>query len=164
MAKQCKHPECIMSIYSHGYCKWHQNRRTDEKWLKTKSRTKGFTSIVTQKKNKPSGERELFIEIWNASDKRSWLTGKDLSSFEYYNFGELTKHPLWINLFHHVLQKKQYKKFILYKNNIILLSPQEHLDIHSMGIDQLKRKYGNDDIERYLEFIELLKEEYNNEH
>jgi hypothetical protein len=72
------------------------------------------------------------------------------------------KHHLWFNLFHHVLPKKNYKKFLTLKDNIILLLPQEHLDVHSLSRDKLIDKYGEDNMNRYYDLVETLKERYKN--
>jgi hypothetical protein len=166
MPKQCKHPDCNYPVFSHEYCGRHQHLRTDGKWLrsvqkkKEKIMNKSYSSIK-QKSKEPTGEAEMFQSIWDTRKHISWLTGTDINQFEYNNFGELVKHPLWINLFHHPLNKKNYSRYRLNPDNIILLLPQEHLDIHSLGRDKLEEKYGKENIERYYTLVEKLKSEYN---
>ena len=70
------------------------------------------------------------------------------------------KHPLWHNLFHHVLNKKNYPDFRLNPNNIIIITPQEHLDLHSLSKDKLIQKYGEENMNHYFNLVEQLKLEY----
>ena len=39
--KACLYPSCDYPIWSHGYCKYHQGERTDEKWLKSQNKAIG---------------------------------------------------------------------------------------------------------------------------
>ena len=107
-------------------------------------------------KKKPTGEKVIFEEIWQERDKKSFLSGVDLRLFE----------DKWVNLFAHVLAKgkAKYPKFKLYKKNIILLTPQEHM-LLDHGTKEMRKKYA----EEYLvdwSRIQLLKleliEEYKN--
>jgi len=47
MPKTCKSEGCNNPVFSKGYCKYHQNQRTDEKWLSKKQKTpkKSFKPI-----------------------------------------------------------------------------------------------------------------------
>lgn len=47
MPKTCKSEGCNNPVFSKGYCKYHQNQRTDEKWLNKKQKTpkKSFKPI-----------------------------------------------------------------------------------------------------------------------
>jgi hypothetical protein len=46
MAKICLCEDCDNSVFSNGYCSWHQNLRTDDKWIRSqeKKRLKGRDS------------------------------------------------------------------------------------------------------------------------
>lgn len=93
-------------IYGHGlcsycYCKWKSNENK-------KKRTK---YIIT-------GEKALFDKIFEERVPVSFLTGKSLNEFKY--------SPFYLNMFAHVLNKKDYPKFRLEEFNIVLLTPLEH--------------------------------------
>lgn len=172
--KQCQAPRCNNSIFSHGYCVYHQNQRTDDKYISAQEKkmekqkwTQGFKIIKKSIKTKPkedTGQTETFEEIWLTREHKSWLTGVYLRQYEDKMDDNQCwiKHPLWFNLFHHVLPKKNYKKFLTLKDNIILLLPQEHLSIHSLSRDKLIVKYGEDNMNKYYDLVETLKERYKN--
>ena len=182
MAKICQYKNgCPNAVFSHGFCKYHQGERTDEKYLKQFAKKNGFVyneiggiksftkpskTFLSKRNRKPSGEAEMFLEIWNASTKRSFLSWQNLKKWEWDWSDEVDdpdrkRHPLFHNLFHHVLNKKNYSKFRLCKQNIVLLSPQEHLDIHSLGRDKLVAKYGEEKMKCYWDKEEELKTLYN---
>ena len=166
----------------------HQRDRTDDKWIRSQQKLKDKMFIdkvkyrqrmlksfagynkhgrLKQEPKEPTGEKELFIEIWETSDKRSWLTGDDLNKWGYKSVRladppELPKrHPLFYNMFHHVLNTKIYSRYKLNKDNIVLLTPQEHMSIHSEGRKMLEDKYGKENIDRYFNLFENLRQEYN---
>ena len=192
--KQCQAPNCNNPVFSHHYCKMHQNLRTDEKWLShqtpyiknhklsghaydTSSQIKfgnrmrksfaGYNEHgrIKQKPKEVTGEKELFEELWSTREHKSWLTGASLKPYEEKMDEEQCwhKHPLWVNLFHHVLNKKNYSWFRLLHDNIIVILPQEHLDLHSLSMDKLIIKYGKENMKRYYQLVQTLKERYNHE-
>jgi len=183
--KQCQSPGCNNPVFSHNYCQRHQHKRTDEKWLLTQyAKKNGFVyhkigelntftkiskafmrSTIKTKPKEDTGQTEAFEEIWQYREHKSWLSGTPLRQYEDKMDENQCwkKHPLWYNLFHHVLNKKNYRKFIALKDNIILLTPQEHLDIHSLSRDKLERKYGLNKIIVYFDLVETLKERYKND-
>jgi hypothetical protein len=163
MPKCCKNHGCTLPIFSHEYCGRHQYLRTDEKWLrsiekkKEKIMSKSHSSIK-QKQKEPTGEKELFDLMWKASNKSSFISGNDLTWMDNTKYG---RHPLFYNMFHHVLNKKNYSRYRLSEKNIIIITPQEHLDLHSLGREKLEIKYGKENIEKYFTLVEVLKDEYN---
>ncbi len=64
---------------------------------------------------KPTGELELFLEIWNERPHKSEVSGEPLYYFDVSNFS-------------HVLPKAKgkYPKMKLYKKNIMLKTREEH--------------------------------------
>lgn len=65
------------------------------------------------KKYKPTGEKAIFEEIWNERPHRSYVSGKPIKSFSVANFS-------------HILSKKQFPRFRLNKDNIVLKTFEEH--------------------------------------
>src|SRR4030042_4640277 len=103
--KTCKKEGCTYPVFGKKFCRSHQYLREDYKPYRYK--------------RKSTGEKDLFLGIWEETeDKVSFITGQDLTQYE-----DTTLFP---NLFAHVLNKKNYPKFRLYKKNIVLLTPEEH--------------------------------------
>lgn len=99
------------------------------------------------KKREPTGELQMFLEIWNERPKVSEVSGKQLLPLG---------HKLWINQFSHILPKGTYGKFRLRKDNIKMVLPDEH-DMW----EHHKSEIRDADIWRWV-FIKAdeLKEEY----
>ena len=105
---------------------------------------------------KATGQRELFDEIWAERKQVSFLSNKRLSHYE--------NTPFWFNLFAHVLSKalNKYPKFILHKENIILLTPEEHT-LLDHGSESQREKYAEEnqcDWDDIYDLKEKLKEDY----
>lgn len=150
MAKICNHETCTFPVFSHNYCRNHQHLRTDDKAQKV--RTAITTSINTKSKaikpkfRQPTGELELFKEVWNERPHVSELSGDKLYFFD-------------INNFHHLLTKKTYEKFRLYKPNIILLTKAEHFQIHNVAQSILVSQDSR--WQKVFDKYQQLKENYN---
>ena len=89
---------------------------------------------------------EVFKELWNERKHVSEVSGKPLM-FD-------------VQCFHHILTKQAYPKFLLFKPNIILLTRDEHRQIHAFSFEDLIKKDSRWSMvqERY----QKLKEMYNN--
>ena len=148
--KKCKHEGCNNNCFSHGYCQRHQSERTDDKALKLKNISSNSTIIpktkIKTKFKAPSGQLEVFKELWNERKHVSEVSGKPLM-FD-------------VQCFHHILTKQAYPKFLLFKPNIILLTRDEHRQIHAFSFEDLIKKDSRWSMvqERY----QKLKEMYNN--
>ena len=128
-------------IFSHGRCKSCASRSYAKR-------------SVNHKKKEPTGEKGMFDEIWNERPHISFVSGADLEV--YSPSGRFPN--LFYNCFSHMLPKGRYERFRLFKRNVILITPQEHLDWHSMSKDRLIEKDN-----RWIKVFELydtLKEEY----
>lgn len=106
-----------------------------------------------KQKNKPieqNGELALFNAIWNTRPRVSFLSGTPLTEFNVWCFS-------------HVLRKAPgaYPKFKLYDKNIILLTPQEHVDFDNKAPSDLLRK--DPRWEKVFTLKALLKEQYENQ-
>jgi hypothetical protein len=135
MPKQCQHIGCYNNVFSHNFCKWHQNDRVDSKFITQKNKPKTFTKETSLE---GQSEIDFFEDIWIASDKRSFVSGEDLVKWAGMVIdGEFVKNKMFHWLFHHVLQTKNYKKYMFYKKNVILLTPQEHILVHSETKEKL---------------------------
>lgn len=99
-------------------------------------------------KYKPTGELEVFREIWDERPHKSEVSGEPLFDID---------HHQWINQFSHILPKGKYGRYRLLKRNIKLVTPKEHSDY-----GEAEYMVRND--ERWAWVFELrdkLKQEYN---
>ena len=94
----------------------------------------------------PSGQLDVFKSLWDEMPHVSEVSGKPLM-FD-------------VQCFHHILTKQAYPKFLLFKQNIILLTRDEHRQIHAFSFEDLIKKDSRWAMvqERY----QKLKEMYNN--
>lgn len=112
-----------------------------DKWLTKPSKNLcalcNATRLRKEKEPKePTGEAKVFEQIWNDSDKRSFLSDEPLS----FHKG----HDQWYSLFAHVLSKAQnrYPKFKLNDKYIKLLTPYEHF-LFDHGTVQQRKNYSD---------------------
>ena len=127
--KQCNAPNCSNSVFSNGYCKAHGYLRTDEKWLKNKTRGIGFTSLSLMKPRKATGEGILFKMLFTTRKHISFISELPIDNIDHSNCA-------------HVLAKGQnkYPKFKLLDKNIVFLTKEEH-HIYDNGTEEQRIKY-----------------------
>ncbi len=140
MAKNCKADNCGYIVFGKGYCKSHQYLRLD------------YNPYVYKKE--PTGELEIFKDIWNKRPHVSFLSNKKLNEFS-------------VSLFAHVLPKGQNKfpKWKLKPNNIILLTAEEH-DLLDKGTKAQREKYAqqnNCDWNKIYKLYNQLENDYKKE-
>lgn len=68
---------------------------------------------IKKKVKKATGELEVFKMIWNERPHRSQISDEPLLFFDVWNFA-------------HILPKKNYEKLRLLKENIVLMTREEH--------------------------------------
>lgn len=145
--KKYSSPSCGNNVFSHGYCRFHQQLRKDNKY-------KPYQYV-----KKPTGELALFNDIWANRFHFSFLSGRDLNEFGSSDF--------YINMFAHVLPKAQnkYPRFKLNPDNIILLHPEEH-ELLDNGTEEEREKYASwygCSWDKIWKLRDKLIEEYKNE-
>jgi hypothetical protein len=107
-------------------------------------------------KRKNSGQYEMFLEIWEEREHVSFISGKNL---ERYANGQ---QFVW--LFAHVLGKGAYPKYKLNKDNVVLLTPDEHV-LYDAGTLVQREKYERENVcdwNRLYNLQEKLKHGYHN--
>lgn len=77
----------------------------------------------------------MFLEKWNLSDKRSEISGKDLSHIEVGS-------NMWRRCMAHVLPKGKYPLYRTYIENMMLLDPEEH-QLVDQGTEEQRKAYKN---------------------
>jgi len=80
---------------------------------------------------KPTGEGDMFKEIWAEREHKSFVSGKPLG------------HVAKAHFFAHVLSKGAYPKYRLNKDNIVLLTFDEHY-LYDHGTMDQREKTGYD--------------------
>lgn len=170
MTKLCKNCNKY-PIFSHGYCKMCQHRRTDEKFKKqmekhrqtfnqgqpipsrSKKEGEGFSESIIHSFGFAS-QIEMFRWIWDNRERRSFLSDRPLDKY---------RDDVWIILFAHVLNKKNYQAYKLNPDNVVLLTPYEH-QLFDQGTQKLRERYAKDvgcDWEKLYNYRDRLLEEYN---
>jgi len=169
MAKVCNSEGCNNPVFSKGYCKYHQNQRTDDKWITSLAKRNNPKVNSIKKKVLPTpkiysgindlnakGEAELFKKIWDSRGHVSFLSSKLITERE--------GSPFWFSIFAHVLAKgkAKYPKFKMYSKNIIILTPTEHFLLDHCSEDE-RQKYASRNNCNWDKVYELrcqLKREY----
>lgn len=139
-----KEGECHCTEFNQQYCKWYGKAK------RPRTRKPLASSKPKKKAYKSTGERALFIEIWNERKRESFLTGEKLPfTFDFRYFA-------------HVLPKGGYPSYRLNKENIVLLLPSEHHAQHSRGKDELMLE--DPRWKKFFDLQDRLREEYNQNH
>lgn len=144
MAKTCIHNSCNYPRFGGGFCRYHQSQRTDKKPKALSSGSKVKKSKIIPKRRTPTGELEVFKEIWDERPHICEVSGELLKEFD-------------IHMFSHILSKGAYGKYRLNKDNIKLVSPEIHNEYEfgdRLGSkwDWVKEKYVKLQREYYREF------------
>ena len=170
MPKTCNHEGCSNNVFSTGYCKIHQYKRTDEKYKRSMLRRyeKPSQPLSPSKnykiphKSKTVSEvsewgytrqLDMFVEIWDNMDKPRLcpISGQEIDKF--YN----TK--MWFSCFAHVLAKGMYRKYKLNPFNIMVVHPEVHRMI-DQGTQADRDRYPTWNWDIFYEKQLQLKEEY----
>ena len=144
MPKTCRFQNCNYPIFSHGLCNRHQWARTDKELKRLKYRRKKTDVSLYG----------LFREIFDEREHVSFLSGRPL----YANVDV----SIWLCYFAHVLSRKMYPKFIIKKENIVLLTPEEH-SLLDQGTEQKRKEYAEKyhcDWNKIYTLQDELKKEY----
>jgi len=169
--KICAKENCNNPVWSHCFCRYHQQLRQDYAFAASQECAKnkiGVKAVVrTSEKQpmlktlkKPTGESALFDAIWKTRPHVSFISDKPIN-IEYHS-------DLWYSIFAHVLSKGMYSKFRLLDRNIQLLLPEEHT-IFDQGTEDQRQKYaqmcendgGGCDWQRLYDLKSELLQEYN---
>jgi len=142
-----------------GYCKIHQFLRSDiVRTIKKKSIKERNKCLSKNKYDFDvfqwgfKSELSMFRWIWKNRPHRSEISRRDLMK---------VNHSLFLNMFAHILPKKQYPLFRYNPNNIMQLAPIEHTLIDKgteKGRENYKKEYPKTDFSIfYNKKKELLK-------
>lgn len=112
--------------------------------------------IKTKPKKKPepgfgfSSEKELFLHLWNNSNKRCAISGKTLEKFE-------NTTRFW-SMFAHILSKGAYPEYRLNPENVWIVHPDIHDLYDNRGSD--KQEASGYDFDPLFREKERLKQQY----
>lgn len=152
--KQCKADNCTNNVFSHLYCLHHQYLRTDKPKAKirTSKPLKSSKGISTPFKSKSFNthynkeQNDMFRQIWNERVSKDGKRRSEFSNIEIKEFN--------IKNFHHVYSKQAYPEWKLKKENIVMITIQEHLGCHSTSFTSTNNDYH---INKLYEWIEEKK-------
>lgn len=106
-SKTCSFENCKQIVWSNGMCKSHIPKTT----IKSTPKKYDVNAILQM--------QEFFLNIWNTKNNVSEVSNIYLGN-----------EPLSI-YFHHILPKEKYPQAKFDKNNIILLSLDEHSNVEN---------------------------------
>ncbi len=112
----CKcHGEQRLIVVKAGYCYF--GNHEVKKWKKgiKENRVTKITRKPVFLKRRPTGELNLYKEIWDERPHKSEVSGEPIPFFHVWCFS-------------HILPKGLYPKYRLNKENIIIKTPKEHYD------------------------------------
>lgn len=121
--KICKSKGCNWPVFGGGYCKLHQYLRLDKP-------SKVLKKSILKRMRKPTGEKKVFDEIIDERPYRSQLSGKKIHNPSHVNCA-------------HLLSKKKYPEYRLVKENIWLLTFEEH-NLLDQGTEEQREKYAEE--------------------
>jgi len=110
--KLCKLENCEHPVWSKGVCKYH----TKSSNLRPKLAPRRHFSPKEEQTINPMWE--FFLGIWKHRIHKSEISGEWLGTV-----------PL-STMFHHILTKSKYPQAKFDEENVILLHPQEHGNVH----------------------------------
>ena len=118
--KKCSIAGCNGLVFAHNVCKYHQNLILKKvpripKGISSHKGISGNISVTSQF----TSQVQMFKYIWRVTQHKSFLTKRYLD----YTQGD----EIWYSLFAHVLSKNHFPLFRLNEENIILLTPYEHI-------------------------------------
>lgn len=144
----CKcHGVQTLIVVKAGYC-----RRGNEEMKSFRKQNQIALIIKPRKaiklnKRRPTGELNLYKEIWEERPHKSEVNGEPIPFFHIWCFS-------------HILPKGLYPKYRLKKENIIIKTPKQHYD---WGNRRHKLK-DDPEWQSIFELYELLKQQYIKEH
>lgn len=106
--KICDIEDCNFPVFSKGKCKFHFPRK----------RTLSKKSVMTQDIKQIDKMNDFFLKIWRNKPHYSEISGIYLGTEPKTYF------------FHHILEKQSNKEAMYDEDNIILLTFDEHQNIH----------------------------------
>lgn len=111
---KCGNPDCEKEFYKFTsfdrFCPYHRYEVRKKNIMQQTANKRAKTG------RKVTGERAMFLEIWNERPHVSELSGKPLLPYG---------HALWHWQFAHVLNKLRFPSMRLNKENILLCLPTE---------------------------------------
>ena len=134
MAKECQFENCCNPVFSHGYCKYHQHKRTDKKAPKQKIEFQGSKT----------GEGVFLVTYLNTHPNIDFITKEPIDDATVYNC-------------HHVLPKSHYGLWRLNDKNIVLLSSENHNLVHTRAESDLTNPDKNENWQGWLRYFALFK-------
>lgn len=147
-----------MSIqYRKGICTCHGETRYIVKRIGARRYcVEGNAKRLNDRKQskEPSGQLAVFEEIWQERERICFVSGQKLTESPQKDMSR------WVSCFSHILPKGSFPKFMLRKDNIVLLTPKMHNDWHTKGKSELLEGQHGDKWKELFEMKAKLSLEY----
>lgn len=108
-------------------------KKTKSKKTTVKKKPIKRRSTKRQLEAKEYGQNDMFLEKWNNSIKKSYISCRDLSHLEVGS-------NYWRCSMAHILPKSKYTKYRTYINNLVIVHPEEH-QLIDQGTEDQRTKY-----------------------
>ncbi len=121
--KTCK-CGCGWPVFSHGYAKFCQHKRTDKK--KPHGLKLNITTVKDFKKDPDFGfdnQQDLFAWLWQEAKDKNGIV---ICPYTKERLNRFYNTEMWYSCFAHVLPKGQYTYFKLNPKNIRVVFPEFH--------------------------------------
>jgi hypothetical protein len=115
---KCQASECFCTDFNKKFCKHYREE--------DKPKSSGLRRTPMKRKRRPTGEMELFKELWEKRKHRCFVTGQPLEFSHMICF--------------HILGKGAFPSYRLNPSNIIFVNAQYHMDWHTMSKEELLKK------------------------
>jgi hypothetical protein len=153
--KECSFENCGEQRWGGGFCRKHQQHRTDSQYLRSKAKReaklKGQKIKPREFKKSETGEGAFLQMILATRPHIDFVTGEPIDDMTVYNC-------------HHVLPKSHYGLWRTNDKNIVFLSTDNHNFVHSMAESDLTTPETSENWEGWVRYFELKREltiEYN---
>lgn len=125
--KICEIKDCENPVWSKKLCRFHFQKQNPPKKISYKSAKQKVKDI--EKKERTKKLHEWFLEIWDERKEkdefgyfvRCFETNKKMYE-QYYKYNT--------SVYHHVLLKSKYREFEFNRENIVIILPEIHSQIH----------------------------------
>lgn len=166
--KICLFDGCTNPVYSHLFCKYHQNKRTDRKAMETKNKAvqprspiNPYKRTTPDKSELKTTKKELLFSFGFNNQKEMfdfvWLTRPHICQISGSNLDLVPKDRRhWCCA--HILNKKNYPFYKLNSENILLVHPDVHYCVDNFTEDMRKKYDYNFDL--WFDLVNFMKQKY----
>lgn len=159
MCKPCQFNGCVWPIWSHGFCKYHQGLRKDDKYKNRKS-----ISATHIEKMKELNKGKV-VEVKEKSELDKWfdMVGEVIKKNPHcWNCGEFIPEKYYRHASAHIFAKSIFPSIATHPNNFLILSANCgcHHDFDSSLENAQAMQIWDKAVERFKTFEHLITEKH----